>query len=362
MKIAVLSGQGRGAYLAYKLKKEGHDVEFHIIKPQFRGVWEGIDVSQTEKMPDPKRAELVVFDSVGGGKTADRFASGGSRVVGGCSFLDELCSSKEFAEVTLQIAEVEVNREKYRENDPELGWGFWILPAAYFCFNTYNWTKMMVEGLGATQDFAITGVVNGVPVSVSQHQLARYLQSRGVTGFVYFSLRDVRFVSGVCDLFWAWFATLECSFTDLFEGKIEPKHSLGASFKLSCFPFPAFSNLKTSIVGLTEQDLQTVALYNVWVENGLFRGSGELGCFFKAGESYKEVYDSLIALLARMRGTEYLQVRVEKPLAPEQQGDKDEQSEENPLSEVSTEPPVIPFVTPEEVELHEETPLAVESS
>jgi phosphoribosylamine---glycine ligase len=108
MKFLFLSGYGEGFGLAYKLQLEGHQVagwsRGKHTKEKFSGIIPRIE--QWEDFLDEDT--IVVFDSVGGGRTADRLRRRGHFVVGGSVFADELERDREVGLEMMKQAGIKV--------------------------------------------------------------------------------------------------------------------------------------------------------------------------------------------------------------------------------------------------------------
>ena len=80
-----------------RLKEEGHGVSVHIRNKKARGDYEGllnkVDNIENRLTPDT----VIVFDSCGGGKTAERLRSQGYSVFGSSVFADQLELDRELA-------------------------------------------------------------------------------------------------------------------------------------------------------------------------------------------------------------------------------------------------------------------------
>jgi phosphoribosylamine--glycine ligase len=92
--------------LAYKLTQEGHDVKFYVQSQTEKDVGDGF-VNKVESWEDQVGwADVVVFDDIGFGKTADKLRSEGKRVVGGSAYTDRLEIEREFGQQELEKAGV----------------------------------------------------------------------------------------------------------------------------------------------------------------------------------------------------------------------------------------------------------------
>ena len=70
MRILLVSPKGDGAWFAWKLKSEGHTVDWIILDHKYDGCFDGILPARATH-PDPAKYDLVVFDSDGHGQQAD---------------------------------------------------------------------------------------------------------------------------------------------------------------------------------------------------------------------------------------------------------------------------------------------------
>lgn len=98
MKFLMMSARGDGLGLALRLKQNGHQVAAWIKgkteKENYEGLIEKID-KRWEDYLDEKT--IVIFDSSGGGRTADRLRARGHFVFAGSTFADNLEYDRELA-------------------------------------------------------------------------------------------------------------------------------------------------------------------------------------------------------------------------------------------------------------------------
>lgn len=89
-KYLMISGAGEGLSTALKLRFEGHDVAVWIRDGRSKDRYDGMikKVDRWEKFLD--KDTIVLFDSRGGGKTADRLRAQGHRVIGGSTVMDQV--------------------------------------------------------------------------------------------------------------------------------------------------------------------------------------------------------------------------------------------------------------------------------
>lgn len=80
------SESGDGAFLGYRLKREGHRVKLFTHDKKARMVGKGlIDIDGTYR---PAKGDVVIFDMVKYGKLADQTRAAGYKVIGGSRFAD----------------------------------------------------------------------------------------------------------------------------------------------------------------------------------------------------------------------------------------------------------------------------------
>jgi phosphoribosylamine-glycine ligase len=89
-KFLIMSGGGDGLGIGLRLKQEGNDVAAWIREGQAKSNYDGL-LRKVKRWDDFLTADtIVVFDSSGGGRTADRLRARGHFVVTGGSFADQL--------------------------------------------------------------------------------------------------------------------------------------------------------------------------------------------------------------------------------------------------------------------------------
>src|SRR5436190_5984326 len=94
MKFLMLSGAGDGLGLAFRLRSEGHDVSVWIREERSKANYDGL-LRKTKRWEEElERDTIVIFDSNGGGKTADRLRARGCPVFAGSVFADQLESDR----------------------------------------------------------------------------------------------------------------------------------------------------------------------------------------------------------------------------------------------------------------------------
>lgn len=97
-KFLFVSWESLSGDLAWKVKKEGHEVKIYIKSEEDKDVYDGF----LEKVADWKAnadwADIIVFDDVGFGSFADELRKSGKLVVGGSSYTDKLEEDREFGQ------------------------------------------------------------------------------------------------------------------------------------------------------------------------------------------------------------------------------------------------------------------------
>jgi phosphoribosylamine--glycine ligase len=89
-KFLLMSGGGDGLGLALRLKQEGHGVAVWIREGRAKSNYDGLlrKITKWEEALDPDT--IVIYDSNGGGRTADRLRARGHFVFAGSTFADGL--------------------------------------------------------------------------------------------------------------------------------------------------------------------------------------------------------------------------------------------------------------------------------
>src|SRR5712692_2196730 len=102
MKFLFVSVEALSTDLAWRLKKEGHDVKFYTRSESEKDVGDGFveKVSAWEPLKD--WADVIVFDDLGFGETADKLRAEGKKVVGGSTYTDKLENDREFGQEELK--------------------------------------------------------------------------------------------------------------------------------------------------------------------------------------------------------------------------------------------------------------------
>src|SRR6266576_4620800 len=112
VKFLLISGGGDGLGLALRLKDEGHDVAVWIREGRCKKNYLGLlrHVDKWEEFLDGDT--IILFDSNGGGRTADRLRARGHFVATGGAFADQLELDRQVAFELLQQSGVRVPEYK----------------------------------------------------------------------------------------------------------------------------------------------------------------------------------------------------------------------------------------------------------
>jgi phosphoribosylamine--glycine ligase len=111
-KFLFLSNSGDGLGLALKLREAGHEVAGWIRKKMSKQNYAGI-IKMVDKWENFLDANtIVMFDSTGGGKLADRLRGQGHYVFGGSAFADQIEFDRGTAFMMLEEAGVKVPESK----------------------------------------------------------------------------------------------------------------------------------------------------------------------------------------------------------------------------------------------------------
>lgn len=108
MKFLFVSPEALSVDLAHVLRQEGNDVKFSVQSATEKDVGDGFleKVDSWEDQID--WADVIVFDDIGFGKTADKLRAEGRKVIGGSMYTDRLENEREFGQQELAKAGVSV--------------------------------------------------------------------------------------------------------------------------------------------------------------------------------------------------------------------------------------------------------------
>ncbi|MDP3740924.1 MAG: phosphoribosylglycinamide synthetase C domain-containing protein [bacterium] len=107
-KFLFVSWESLSGDLAWKIKKEGHEVKAFIDRKEDHDVFDGILEKVPEWEPHVDWADVVVFDDVGFGKYADNLRKTGKTVVGGSKYTDKLEDNREFGQTEMSRVGMQV--------------------------------------------------------------------------------------------------------------------------------------------------------------------------------------------------------------------------------------------------------------
>jgi len=108
VKFLFVSPEALSIDLAYLVTQEGNDVKFFVQSATEKDVGDGFveKVDSWEDLVD--WAEVIIFDDIGFGKTAEKLRAEGKKVVGGSTYTDRLENEREFGQQELAKAGVSV--------------------------------------------------------------------------------------------------------------------------------------------------------------------------------------------------------------------------------------------------------------
>jgi phosphoribosylamine--glycine ligase len=90
--------------LAWQVRKEGHEVRYHIVSKCDRAIADGF-IDKVERWEDHKDwADVIVFDDCEFGALADRLRREGKAVVGGTAYTDRLELDRDFGQEEMREA------------------------------------------------------------------------------------------------------------------------------------------------------------------------------------------------------------------------------------------------------------------
>lgn len=108
MKFLFVSPEALSLDLAYTVQQEGNEVKFCVQSATEKDVGDGFVDKADEWESHVAWADVIVFDDIGFGKTAEKLRAEGKKVVGGSSYTDRLENEREFGQQELEKAGVSV--------------------------------------------------------------------------------------------------------------------------------------------------------------------------------------------------------------------------------------------------------------
>lgn len=108
MKFLFVSPEALSVDLAHVVQQEGNDVRFFVQSATEKDVGDGFveKINSWEDQID--WADVIVFDDIGFGKTAEKLRAEGKKVIGGSTYTDRLENEREFGQQELAKAGVSV--------------------------------------------------------------------------------------------------------------------------------------------------------------------------------------------------------------------------------------------------------------
>jgi phosphoribosylamine--glycine ligase len=108
VKFLFVSPEALSVDLAHVLRQEGNDVKFFVQSATEKDVGDGF-VEKIDSWEDQVDwADVIVFDDIGFGKSAEKLRGEGKKVVGGSIYTDRLENEREFGQQELTKASVSV--------------------------------------------------------------------------------------------------------------------------------------------------------------------------------------------------------------------------------------------------------------
>lgn len=101
-KILFVSWESLSGDLAWQIKKEGHEVKIYVQSETDKDVYDGI-LDKVENWKDYINwADIIVFDDIGFGNTADSLRASGKLIIGGSRYTDKLEEDREFGQQEME--------------------------------------------------------------------------------------------------------------------------------------------------------------------------------------------------------------------------------------------------------------------
>jgi phosphoribosylamine--glycine ligase len=108
VKFLFVSPEALSVDLAHVMREEGNDVKFFVQSATEKDVGDGF-VEKVDSWEDQVDwADVIVFDDIGFGKTAEKLRAEGKKVIGGSAYTDRLENEREFGQQELAKAGVSV--------------------------------------------------------------------------------------------------------------------------------------------------------------------------------------------------------------------------------------------------------------
>ncbi|MBI2920738.1 MAG: phosphoribosylamine--glycine ligase [Planctomycetes bacterium] len=104
MRFLFVTKEALAVDLAWKVKREGHEVWFHVGAKSERDIGEGLLEKADDWEPRAEAADVVVFDDVGHAAEAERLRKKGKAVIGSSAYTDRLELDRDFGQDELRAA------------------------------------------------------------------------------------------------------------------------------------------------------------------------------------------------------------------------------------------------------------------
>jgi hypothetical protein len=287
MKFLFLSGQGAGLGLAVRLRLEGNDVAAWIRESRYKTNFDGLlHKVRWEDFLDEDT--IVVFDSLGGGKTADRLRARGHRVLGGSVFADQVGRDPETSTWLVEEARVELPKDHNYE-----GWfdGKKFRPQ---WFVSQAWHALMPGELGPRGVHSTFIVVQALSGSQPYGDLELALEDQ-YEGPVSIGPQGV-YLGMLFDQVPTMLELLQGSIASWMDGTNEtPAEGMAMGLRLSIPPYPSVKWTAPSgvlIEGLTKEDRPHLYFHDVTFAKNQLTSSGANGAIVTVtGHVTPELWD-----------------------------------------------------------------------
>lgn len=269
MKFLLISGYGDGLGLAFRLRSEGNDVASWVRASEFKENYDGLihKLKRWEEFLD--QDTVVLFDSPGAGKTADRLRLRGHKVVGASTFSDQLM--KDWPLVEALAADCGVATSSVDANYCVQGWfdGEHFLPLFVASLET---RKVLDKDLGPAHNRSTAVLAHAVgpedPGVIILNKLEECLTGQGYIGPVTVGVSgDALCHLDFCFQFDRWIAflgLLATPFTSLFENKGELTDEQVLTLRVGMYPITGKNNKPGEVVGgLTREDRPHLYFHNI---------------------------------------------------------------------------------------------------
>lgn len=122
MHILLVSPETDGAWFVWLLRHEGHDVDWITQSEKYASSLSGLIPKPLSKVPDPKKYDLVVFDSAGLGESADHCKSI-TPTIGSSTLADALEHDRIFGLQAMEDAGIKVPEWKpFQDKGAAIAW------------------------------------------------------------------------------------------------------------------------------------------------------------------------------------------------------------------------------------------------